>query len=168
MPLPRDPNMQAGAPFSRCCRGPPASTRWPPVSSGSRRRADERPRAPQRVQPVSGAPCARFEFASWSEGAEECKQGGTVGFGQLTKVFPRGGGLAAMPQDRFGSISRPAVVQEERVAVDLPDEAQSPERWCSPLAACGEERRPLVGQPVSHVVQQQIRVRTNALIRKLG
>ena len=61
-----------------------------------------------------------------------------------------------------------AIVQQAGVAVHVLDEARAPQRRRLPLAAVGAKVGAVVGQPLTHVVQQQVGVGPDALAGHLG
>ena len=64
-----------------------------------------------------------------------------------------------MPEEGLRRVAGSAVVQEKSVIVHAAHETDAPERRRSPFAAFGFERGAIVGKPLAHVVQQQIRIR---------
>src|SRR4029078_4948323 len=75
--------------------------------------------------------------------------------------------LAAVPQDRLGERARAAVVEEGGAGLDELDEADPPQRRGAPLDALGGEVAARVGEQVADVVQQEVGVGVDRLMREL-
>ncbi len=85
---------------------------------------------------------------------------------QETRGLSRRLRLAAVPEDRFRRIARPAVVQQRDAPVHRAGQAQPPERRGPPVPAACREFRAVIRQGLAHVMQQQIRVRVDRLPRQ--
>lgn len=77
-------------------------------------------------------------------------------------------GFAAVPEDRFFDIARSSVVKQADVAVDGFDQSETPKRGRSPFLAAGFEIRSMVRELLAHVMEQEIGVRIDVLIREGG
>src|SRR5262245_31858397 len=72
-----------------------------------------------------------------------------------------------MPADGFGEIARAAVMQKERVPAHGLGQANAPERRRAPFAPRRLAFGPAVGEALAHVVQQEIGVRPDQLMRQM-
>src|ERR1043165_6695231 len=72
---------------------------------------------------------------------------------------------AAWPKDRCGWCARAAVVQKRSHLEDLLCETDPPQRRRAPLHTDGDEVRTCIGQSIAHVVEQEIRIRMDLLVR---
>ncbi len=73
-----------------------------------------------------------------------------------------------VPEDGFRKVARPTVVQIRFATADRRREADAPKWRRAPLGAAGVSFTQVVGQPRTHVVQQQVRVRMNGLVAEFG
>src|SRR5438552_16539099 len=82
---------------------------------------------------------------SSSERIEKGQERVAVRFGQTAKGFAGGLRLAAVPKDCFSQVSRPAIVQKERVAVHRGNQTDAPQWRCAPVISHRLDNRPMVG-----------------------
>src|SRR5512137_947762 len=75
--------------------------------------------------------------------------------------------FAAMPENCFFDGARAAVVEEVHVAAHRTGEAYAPQRRRAPLATIGIAFRPVVCEALAHVVQQQIGIGPDFLMREM-
>src|SRR4249919_3183331 len=71
-----------------------------------------------------------------------------------------------MPQYRLSDVTCPAIVQERSTAVHGTGQAYPPKRLCAPVAPAGSKIWPVVCQCLAHIVQQQVGVGVEGLIRE--
>src|SRR5262245_24359295 len=72
-----------------------------------------------------------------------------------------------MPEDGLGEIARAPVMEKERVPAHGLGQADAPERRRAPLAPSRLAFGPAVGEALAHVVQQEIGVRPDQLMRQM-
>ena len=97
---------------------------------------------------------------------QERNQGIPIRFRHGAEFFARGLSFATMPKDGLGEVARATIVEQERMTVDFRDQADAPKRRGAPVTTAGPEYRTIVGQPFAQVMQQQIRVRPDGLMRQ--
>ena len=72
-----------------------------------------------------------------------------------------------MPHDGLGEVARAPVMQEQRVTVDGLGKADAPERRRAPFASRSLAVGAVVCKSLAHVVQQEVGVRPDQLMRKM-
>lgn len=76
----------------------------------------------------------------------------------LGKRLPRPRRLAATPEDGLSRVPRTPIMQHRRIAIHDPRQPQPPKRRSTPVTPARGELGPVIGLPLSHVMQQEIRV----------
>src|SRR6478736_8206499 len=126
-------------------------------SSGSRSRGEQG--AVSRC--VAGSRAPILSNAPWGYGLKRVEEGeqrlalAAVHAGECIACCSR---FAVVPKDCFAGVAGASVVQQSRVLVHGSEQAESPQRRRPPLAAIRAEGRTLIGEPLTQIVQQQIRI----------
>src|SRR5581483_3156097 len=100
-----------------------------------------------------------------SQRLQERDEGIAVGLGERAVSLLRLLGFAAMPEHRLGEPARTAVVEIILVAAGPRHEADAPKRRRPPKTACEPLLLEGVGEPVAHVVKQEIGEGMDRLVR---